>query len=360
MNKNTTIDNIYKTIEDIKAENEGRHGSKEQLWIEEHLSDESLRDIVPSLSIIALHILSSLESDDKTGIELSEQLHVNVNGTRISLPKTAFVNGKTENEFYRIRENDDIQVRNCYTVREIAGFMDVPLGGKILVNDVPAKPDTAVYENFTLEWDVNAVLTYADLEDETEEELEKRRAAKEAAAAAAAAEAEKNFIEAVNHISGIPDPVEEVSAEASGRTVQDTAGTPYTAGAAGRQGSANVSGTAGWQGSVTTSGTGRPDSGMTVGAGGGQAANDFRDTLKVIQEENTAGGIRTVTVYVNKHPVVMTGKESYVFVDVFSFYDFDLNASAGRAIVTNINGRRAEYMEPLTNGDIIDIYWEKV
>lgn len=292
--------------------------------------------------------------------ELSEQLHVNVNGTRISLPKTAFVNGKTENEFYRIRENDDIQVRNCYTVREIAGFMDVPLGGKILVNDVPAKPDTAVYENFTLEWDVNAVLTYADLEDETEEELEKRRAAKEAAAAAASAEAEKNFIEAVNHISGIPDPVEEVSAEASRRTVQDTAGTPYTAGAAGRQGSANVSGTAGWQGSVTTSGTGWPDSGMTVGAGGGQAANDFRDTLKVIQEENTAGGIRTVTVYVNKHPVVMTGKESYVFVDVFSFYDFDLNASAGRAIVTNINGRRAEYMEPLTNGDIIDIYWEKV
>ena len=80
MIKNTTIDNIYKTIEDIKAENEGHHGSKEQLWIEEHLSNESLRDIVPSLSIIALHILSSLESDDKTGIELSEQLQVTRGG----------------------------------------------------------------------------------------------------------------------------------------------------------------------------------------------------------------------------------------------------------------------------------------
>ena len=105
---------------------------------------------------------------------------------------------------------------------------------------------------------------------------------------------------------------------------------------------------------------GQQDSGKTVGAGGGQAAHDSRDTLKVVQEENAAGGIRAMTVYVNKQPVVMTGKESYVFVDVFSFYDFDLNASAGRAIVTNINGRRAEYMEPLTNGDIIDIYWEKV
>ena len=67
-----------------------------------------------------------------------------------------------------------------------------------------------------------------------------------------------------------------------------------------------------------------------------------------------------MTVYVNRQPVVMTGKESYVFVDVFSFIDFDLNASAGRAIVTNINGRRAEYMEPLNSGYVIDIYWEKV
>jgi len=261
--------------------------------------------------------------------ELSEQLHVNVNGTKISLPKTASVNGRIENEFYSIKDNDDIQVRNCYTVREIAGFMDVPLGGKILVNDVPAKPDTKVYENFTLKWDVNAVLTYADLEDETEEELEKRRAAKKAAAAAAAAEAERNFINAIDNISGIPDPVADTSSETAAGAGPDAAGMRETAGmpaAAGMQGTAGMSG----------------------------------EILKVVQEENTAGGIRAITVYVNKQPVVMTGKESYVFVDVFSFINFDLNASGGRAIVTNINGRRAEYMEPLKNGDIIDIYWDEI
>ncbi len=338
--------------------------------------------------------------------ELSEQIHVVVNGTKISLPKTAAVNGMTENEFYRIRENDDVQVRNCYTVREIAGFMDVPLGGKILVNEIPAKPDTQVYENFTLEWDVNAVLTYADLEEETEEELAKRRAAKEAAAAAAAAESERNFIDAVNNISGIPDPVPLGSPEISGGAARDTAGmlggaggqgsaggsgvamqaeSAGIVGAAGQPSSAGIPGTVGSSGSAGITGmtgslgsagipgmlgqpgsadvsglSGQPGSGRMIGAGGGQAVNGSQDTLKVVQEENAASGIRAMTVYVNKQPVVMTGKESYVFVDVFSFINFDLNASAGRAIVTNINGRRAEYMEPLTNGDIIDIYWEKL
>ncbi len=267
--------------------------------------------------------------------ELAEQLHVHVNGARISLPKTAAINGQTETEFYQIREGDDIWLQNCYTVKEIAGFMDVPLGGKILVNDVPAKPDTKVYENFTLEWDVNAEITYDDLEEETEEELEKRRAAKEAAAAAAAAEAERNFINAVNNISGIPDSMSsDYYRQAAGR-VPGTTGTP---GASGEQSAAGGPGTAESRKDEAVSGT----------------------ALRITQEGSVSGGVRALTVYVNKKPVVMTGKESYVFVDVFSFINFDLNASAGRAIVTNINGRRAEYMEPLTNGDIIDIYWEEI
>ena len=57
---------------------------------------------------------------------------------------------------------------------------------------------------------------------------------------------------------------------------------------------------------------------------------------------------------------MMRGKNSYVFVDVFSFINFDLNAGGGRSIVTNLNGRRAEYMEPLKEGDAIEIYWEEV
>ena len=66
-----------------------------------------------------------------------------------------------------------------------------------------------------------------------------------------------------------------------------------------------------------------------------------------------------VTVIANGRPVVMTGKSSYVYVDIFSFIQFDLSKPNGRAIVTNLNGRAAEYMEPLKNGDVIEIYWKE-
>lgn len=229
--------------------------------------------------------------------ELGEQLHVVVNGTKISLPKTASVNGQRENEFYLIKDGDDIKVQNSYTVREIAEFMDVPLGGRILVNDTPAKQSTNVYENFTLNWDVNAETTFADLEEETEEEAAKRQAAKEAAREATAAKAAE---EAARRIAG------QVAAESDG-----TAGNPGQ------------------------------NSSVTDGAGEGFP------------------GLDDITVIVNKLPVTLKGKSSYVFVDVFSFIDFDLNDSRGRSIVTQLNKRRAEYMEPLTEGDIIDIYWEE-
>ena len=68
-------------------------------------------------------------------------------------------------------------------------------------------------------------------------------------------------------------------------------------------------------------------------------------------------GKMTITVMVNKIPVKLEGKSSYVFVDVFETIDFDLTRPKGKTIITNLNGRPAQYMEPLHDGDVIDIYW---
>ena len=65
-----------------------------------------------------------------------------------------------------------------------------------------------------------------------------------------------------------------------------------------------------------------------------------------------------VQVIVNKRPVLLTGKKSYVFVDVFDAIAFDLNAGNGRSIVTKLNGETTAYTAPLQEGDIIEIYWE--
>lgn len=66
-----------------------------------------------------------------------------------------------------------------------------------------------------------------------------------------------------------------------------------------------------------------------------------------------------IYVVVNGRSVRMTGKPSYVFVDVFNFIEFDLSKPQG-SIVTQVNGHDANYMEELKNGDMIQIYWRKI
>lgn len=72
--------------------------------------------------------------------------------------------------------------------------------------------------------------------------------------------------------------------------------------------------------------------------------------------ENDADG--ELMVVVNQQPVTLRGKNTYVFVDVFDHIDFNLGDSRGRSIVTLLNGRPAQYMEPLHRGDVINIYWQ--
>ncbi len=205
--------------------------------------------------------------------ELAEQMHVTVNGSRITLPKTAVVNGKQENEFYMIQEGDGIQVQNSYTVAQLAEILDVPLGGDIRVNDTPAKADTSVYENFTVSWDMNAAPTYetvtASYEDLPEEDV-----------------------------------AEETVAEDAENVVEN--------------------------------------------AGDAVASNT---------RPNPTG--REVKVMANGNFVTLTGKDSYVFVDIFDHIDFDLKESNGRGIVTLLNSKPADYMETLKDGDVIEIYWNE-
>ena len=66
----------------------------------------------------------------------------------------------------------------------------------------------------------------------------------------------------------------------------------------------------------------------------------------------------SITVLVNDEEVALNGKKEYVFVDVFDHIDFDLNDSRGRSIVTLCNGAPAVYLNPLSDGDILNIYWK--
>jgi putative ubiquitin-RnfH superfamily antitoxin RatB of RatAB toxin-antitoxin module len=72
-------------------------------------------------------------------------------------------------------------------------------------------------------------------------------------------------------------------------------------------------------------------------------------------EEN--GGDKLLVI-VNDKPVVMSGKPSYSFVDVFDYIDFDTSKMQGSGIATIVNGKDAQYTQPLHAGDKIEIYWK--
>lgn len=77
------------------------------------------------------------------------------------------------------------------------------------------------------------------------------------------------------------------------------------------------------------------------------------------EEVKKTAASKVLHVMANGKPVAMTGKSDYVFVDVFDYIDFDLTKPQG-AVVTNINGKEANYMEELHEGDILEIYWRKL
>lgn len=67
----------------------------------------------------------------------------------------------------------------------------------------------------------------------------------------------------------------------------------------------------------------------------------------------------SIGVLVNSKPIVLKGKSSYVFVDIFDYIDFDRSTVQGKTLITTVNGKKAEYMEPLYDGAVIEVYWEE-
>ncbi len=64
-----------------------------------------------------------------------------------------------------------------------------------------------------------------------------------------------------------------------------------------------------------------------------------------------------ITVIANEEKYRMSGREKYIFVDVFNYIKFDLTTSKGKLKMT-LNGKNAGYYDQLNDGDEIKIFWE--
>ncbi len=66
---------------------------------------------------------------------------------------------------------------------------------------------------------------------------------------------------------------------------------------------------------------------------------------------------KNISIVVNKQPVTLSGKASYVFVDLFDVYPFDLKNAKGTKLIMKRNGNDVGHFDVLNDGDVIDIYW---
>ncbi|MBQ8262388.1 MAG: rod shape-determining protein [Lachnospiraceae bacterium] len=101
----------------------------------------------------------------------------------------------------------------------------------------------------------------------------------------------------------------------------------------------------------------KPANGTDLSAKDLPEESDAEETVK--EDAREKNGNIAIGIIVNSKPVTLTGKPSYIFVDVFDFIDFDLKNVQGKSVVTLIDGRNADFVEPLYEGAKIDIYWEK-
>lgn len=81
-------------------------------------------------------------------------------------------------------------------------------------------------------------------------------------------------------------------------------------------------------------------------------------TQSVADEKGIKGENRALTVIVNNTPVILQNKPSYIFVDIFDFYPFDLSTLKGSEVVITLNGQKADFTTPLQENDVIELYWK--
>ena len=76
------------------------------------------------------------------------------------------------------------------------------------------------------------------------------------------------------------------------------------------------------------------------------------DQITIIQN-------RMIKLSINgQEKTIEYNKKQFVFVDIFDYIDFDLTRPRGNLIL-KVNGEDAKYMEPLNDGDVLEIYWNK-
>lgn len=205
--------------------------------------------------------------------EYNSSLNIIINGSKILFPRLIQVNKRLVTENCPIQENDEIEILDYYTLKQVMEYMDIDFDGDILVNNKKADLSDIIYDNFTVLFRIS-----------------------------------------------VPRPIYEFKTDTS--VLQAAKTEPER----------------------SRMNTESKETEMVM-------------TTSIIDEADTTSP-RDIFITVNTKVVKLSGKNSYIFVDIFDFYPFDLTTMKGSELVVMQNGERAEFTAPLKDKDIIEIYWK--
>lgn len=294
--------------------------------------------------------------------EYGATMRVEVNDKKIDLPKFASVNGTLQSGYYGIQENDSIEILSYYTVRQIAEFMDVIINQdmNIYVNNKLADMDTKVYENFSVVWTMEEL----QLSDRDKYENEKADVVSGQPQENSGYHAESQTEDEDAYRSEDQTEDEDVyqsDGQIEGEDVYDSEDQIEDEDA--YRSEDQIENEDAYRSSDQTEDDSYQEDGESEYDENNDAETEEQERVssEADTEEDTQNAVQmgvSIHVTVNQMPVSLSGKSEYVFVDVFQYIEFDLSKPQGSGIVTRLNGRDAQYMENIHNGDIIEIYWK--
>lgn len=389
----------------------GKRGESATVWLNGEETD--IHAAIRSNDIIRVIPSTAGEKADMIVSKLpgyQGNLTVRFEDKDIVLPKLACVNGMLQSAYYEIQNGDQVELLDYYTVKQIMEFMDVPADTieAVYVNHEEAYWDTKVYHNFTVAIKTGeAGMEETGVEEETDASVENIGTdAPLSSIEKAKANAQKTIeqlqfehaeeglmamIQSAMNLTGVS------GKGAANQSVAVTNSHKSHGQMDNRQGGTNtevqqaaprypkVEKSARELYSSIQSNINRLKNGELITTLRDEAIKDevnlqtegqiaktdeasdeatakVRQTGEIVipaAETVVVNGKMTQTIHVlvNDELVTLKGKPDYIYVDVFQFYEFDLSRPKGKAVVTMINGREAQYIEPLANGDRLQIYW---
>jgi cell division protein FtsA len=228
--------------------------------------------------------------------EYNNSVNFVINGDDVTMPVLAMVNGDYETGDYQIKNGDRVEIPSDYTLEKVVEFMGLAPDTLVMtINGNDADLDYRVRENDVIELNEKINHPYENAPQPTYTEKEPEKTEQD------------------NYNNDNNGDVEAPKLEQAVQTSDEPKSKPQ------------------------------------------------QDASYIFQNmnNNEENGGDKLLVIVNDKPVVMSGKTSYAFVDVFDYIDFDTSKMQGKGIATIVNGKDALYTQPLHAGDKIEIYWRK-